>query len=144
MIRWGFSRESHEAHAKFTKALNKYTSQTAIPQMYITNRKIINHTFWLFSFPPFLSVWSICPCAQRRSWKLKRSKSAPMGSPLSHRKHCSWNTSSVVSPSILYDFMISNFIKLHVAHRSEANGKLKTQTSQLETRWAMLAQACVS
>ena len=32
-----------------------------------------------------------------RHWKLKRSNSAPAEAPLSHRKHCSWNASSVIS-----------------------------------------------
>ena len=41
-------------------------------------------------------------CGGKRSWKLKRSKSAPTGAPLSHRKHCSWNASSVLQPFILW------------------------------------------
>ena len=35
-------------------------------------------------------------------WKWKRSKSAPTEAPVSHRKHCSWNTSSVVPHLILW------------------------------------------
>ena len=32
------------------------------------------------------------------SWKSKHSKSTPTEAPPSHRKHCSWNASSVVLP----------------------------------------------
>ena len=41
-------------------------------------------------------------CACKRSWKLKRSKSALTEAPLSHRKHSSLNASSVVPPLILW------------------------------------------
>ena len=37
---------------------------------------------------------SVCykeSCACERSWSLKSPKSASMGAPLSHRKHCSWS-----------------------------------------------------
>ena len=36
----------------------------------------------------------------KRSWKLKMWKSAPTEAPLSHRKHRSWNASSVALPLI--------------------------------------------
>ena len=42
----------------------------------------------------FSMLYSICSS----SWRWKRSKSAPTEAPLSHRKHCSWNASSVAPP----------------------------------------------
>ena len=55
------------------------------------------HTFVLFF--PFPSV-VLRSCTCRRSWKLRRPKSAPTEAPLSYRKHCPGNASSVVSPCI--------------------------------------------
>ena len=54
--------------------------------------KEIYYALSFLSFPP---VFYICSCICKWSWKLKKSTEAP----LSHRKHCSWNASSVVSPS---------------------------------------------
>ena len=52
-------------------------------------------------FSPFLQCF-ICSCACKRSRKLERSMFALVEAPLSHRKHCSWNASSTVPPSILW------------------------------------------
>ena len=56
-----------------------------------------------FSFS-FLSFSVLC----KRSWKLKKKKSSPpMGAPLSHRKHYSWNASSVALPLIRWPLDIT-------------------------------------
>ena len=49
--------------------------------------------------------------SSKRSWMSKRPKSKATGAPLSHRKHCSWNTSSVVLPLIpwLCDIAVTMF-----------------------------------
>ena len=104
---------------------------------------------FLFFFPvPLVCYLGICAC--KISWKFKM----PNVSPLSLRKYCSWNSLSVVSPLILWHCDVT--IHHHVTHlqyvclyiimpvfRIEANLKLKTLQSRLETQWAVLAQACV-
>ena len=61
---------------------------------------------------PFLQCY-ICFCACKWSWKLKRSKSAPTGGPLSHRKLCPLNTSSGAPPWILgsCDIILCHHVK---------------------------------
>ena len=49
---------------------------------------------WHFTFFPPFSILYSCTC---KRLTLKRLKSAPTEAPLSHRKHCSWNASSVVN-----------------------------------------------
>ena len=59
---------------------------------------ILKETYYAFSFFSFPSVFY----RSKTSWKLKGSKSAPTEALLSHRKCCSWNTSSVVLPLTLW------------------------------------------
>ena len=66
----------------------------------MASRSIKRHLLCFFMFFPLLHcVLYVCICC---ACKRVRVKSAPTESPLSHRKHCSWNASSVVSPLILW------------------------------------------
>ena len=55
----------------------------------------------------FISLSVSCSCTCGRSWKLQRSTEAPF----SHRKPCSWNASSGVSP-LICDFVTSHYITM--------------------------------
>ena len=104
-------------------------------------RHIILFDFF-FSFDVFMGS-----CACKRSWRLKRSKSAPTEAPLSHRKQSSWNTSSVVQPLIVWLCYIT--VHHHVTHLHE----VFPVASLARKNWfstaalsllAVSAQACVS
>ena len=97
--------------------------------------------FIIFPFPLMCFIGSY-PC--KRSSNLK--KSVPTGAPL-----CSWsawNASSVVPPLILWllDITTSHvcIIYVYFHSRREENWTLKTQHSQLKSRWPVLAQVCVT
>ena len=82
-----------------------------------------------------------CPC--KRSWKLNSAKMAPTKPP---------NPLSVISPLIPWPCDITHHHHVARLHnfclyphgRRETNWKLKTWRSRPATRWAFLAQACVS
>ena len=91
-------------------------------------------------FSPFCSV-----C--KRSWKLQKSRSAPTEVCVSHIKYCSWNTSPVIPPSILWlcDITLCH----HVTHLHH----LCLKTGLAPYNWfsaaalsllAVMGQACVS
>ena len=94
-----------------------------------------NYAF-LFSFPS---------CACKRSWNLKKKKVKQ--APLSYRKRCSWNASSVVSPLILWLCDIT--LHHHVTHLHD-----KSLIAHLGCKYwfsaaallllGLLTQACVS
>ena len=57
-----------------------------------TAKQVKGDRFCLFIFL-FFSMWYTYGfCAFKRSWRLESPKSALTGAPLSHRKHCSWNS----------------------------------------------------
>ena len=106
----------------------------------------------LWCFSPFPSVWSIGSLhvidseslkAQRPYWQELLSpteKTAPE-SPHLYSRHwfCDFVTSHI---NILKHATFTIYAYIH--GRIDANGKLKTQQSRLETQWEVLAQACVS
>ena len=103
--------------------------------------------FFVLSFPFFQCVYvlvnvNVKEC--KRFCKLKRPKSTP---PLSHRKHCSWNASSVVPPLIPWLCAIT------LCHRAIQSGYLCLAAILAHKIWfstaplllsVVLAQACVS
>ena len=80
-----------------------------------------------------------CICVFESSWKLR--KSAPAEAPLSHRKLCSWNTSSVVRPYILWLYDIT---QRHMTSHSLHNLRKNWFSTGGLLLLVMLAQACVS
>ena len=67
----------------------------------------LKQTYYTLSFSSFPTVY-VHVCVKELS-KLERSRSTPVEAPLSHRKQCSWNTSSVVPPQFC-GFVTSNYI----------------------------------
>ena len=128
-------------------------------------------TTWMYNiYPHFSSSWQVifeyvsvvywrlrllvktlpfsglCSCACKRSWKLKRLKPAPTEAPLSHRKRCSWNTSSVVPPLIPWlgdtKSQCHTFASFYLAASLAYHDWFST--AALLLLLAVLGQACVS
>ena len=90
-------------------------------------------------FPPFL--WHFVYVLVHVKDQLKRSKSTPAGTPLSHRLPCSWNASSVAPPLILwrFDIRVTYLLNVYIAALAHKNSFGKAALLSL----AVLAQACV-
>ena len=93
-----------------------------------------------------LSFSVLCRFLCKRSWKLKRSKPAPSEAPLSHRKHCSWNTSSVVplySVTLWHRSSCHHVTHLHNFRLAASLARGNWFSSAALMLLAVLGQACV-
>ena len=110
----------------------------------------VDLSYFLLFFSFSHSLCSVGSCVYKGSWKLRSTRTATTGAPLSHRKHYSWNASCAGSLS-LCDFLTAWYIVIsHLfiiyaySHgTSKANPKLKTWQSRPETWRVWLAQVCL-